>query len=208
MAKLGTFTVGASSVTMTRGRGANRTVALEVSFKELEKWASVNKAKTPKLIRQSFKGAVNGLTGKFREIMRKGGGINNVPKFKDFEDFTKSLREVRGISRRRMGGKLAEKQSITAFKRGGWQYIGWPDRLHEWSAKFQEATGNNDLSNNRFRHWLHSRGIHDIPHSYTHNPREVVKPFQKYVDQNLKKWARDILMKTLARQYAKRQLAK
>lgn len=204
MAKLGTFSVGASSVTMTRGRGANRTVALEVSFKELEKWASKNKVDTKRLMTRSFGRACSGLKKKFTQVVTGAGGINGVPKFKDFEDFTKTLRNVRGTSSRPMGGKLAEKKSVVAFKRGGWQIIGWPDRLAEWAVKFQDAVGNNDLNNNRFRHWLHSRGIHDIPRVYTRNPRRVIpEPFGKYVEQNLKDWAKSAFYKELARQFAR-----
>lgn len=206
MAKgLGTFSLGGKGVTLTRGRGANKTVVLDVSFKDLERWARRNEVDTKRLMNRSFGRACSGLKKKFTQVVAGGGGVNGVPKFKDFAAFTKELRAARGIASRPMGGVLANKRNVVAFKRGGWQIIGWPDRLAEWAVNFQDAVGGeSQLNSKMWRHYVHRLGIKDIPRSYERNPRRVIpEPFGSHVKKNLENWAKGSFYKELARQMAK-----
>lgn len=206
MAKgLGTFSLGGKGVTLTRGRGANKTVVLDVSFKDLERWARRNAVDTKRLMDRSFGRACSGLRRKFQQIVSGAGGVNGVPKFKDFAAFTQELRAARGTSSRPMGGVLADKKVVVAFKKNGWQVIGWPDRLADWAVKFQDAVGGeSQLNSKMWRHYVHRLGIKDIPRSYERNPRRVIpEPFGQYVQQNLKTWAKGSFYKDLAKQMAK-----
>lgn len=201
---LGTFKVGDLGVTLSRGRGANKTVVLDVSFKELEKWAAWNRVNADKVWQASFARACKNLKSKFAKILSKGGGVEGVPKFKDFEEFTKELRAIQNKSNAPMGGILAEKSSIVSYKIGNTQYIGWPDRLAEWAVNFQDGVGGkyseNKFTDPYFRAQYHRMGIKDVPHEYVHNPRRIIpEPFGSYVDRYLEEWARAIYYKQLAR---------
>ena len=211
MASLGTFKVTDSGVTLSRGRGATKAVVLDVSFKQLEIWAARNKVDTKRLWRRSYGRACKGLRDKFRKVITRGGGVEGVPKFRDFEQFTKELRTATNRTGP-MGGVLADRKRIVAFKRGDWQYIGWPDKLAEWAVKFQDGEGGRDaeafLQDNKSRHHLHKLGIHDIPREYAHNPRRVLpEPFGTYVRKHLDEWAKGAFFKELARQMAKQRFS-
>lgn len=203
MAKFNITDVG---VNVTSGRGAAK-VSIFVDFKALEDWAKRMKIDTDRLMKRSFGRACSALKKKFYQVVANAGGVCGVPKFKDFEEFTKELRTANGTFDRPMGGKLAKKSSIVAYKRNGWQIIGWHDNLMEAAMKFQDAVGGeaeNQLNDNRFRHRIHMKGIKDIPRTYVHNKREVLpEPFGEYVEENLEKWASTIFYKELARMMVK-----
>jgi len=192
-----------TGVQMTRGRGAAK-VSLVISFKELETWAKKQQIDTAKLMSRSFGRAAAGLKKKFIEVMERSGGVNGVPKFKDFEEFTKQLRNIG--PNYKLGGTLADRRRIVAFKRAGWQVIGWPDSLAEWSVKFQDAVGDQaQLNDPSWRRWAHRRaGLREVPRQYVHNPRRVIpEPFGEYVKQNLETWAKGAFYKELTRQMQK-----
>lgn len=200
------YSVTDSGIEISRGRGKAK-VTLDVSFKELERWAKKQRLDTPKLIKRSFGRAASGLRKVFVSVMRNSGGVYGMPKFKDFEAFTLDLRRTYGRTAT-MGGALAEPANIVAFKRNGWQVIGWPDRLQDWSAKFQEGIGG-DFSESKFtdpkwRRQLHRDGIKDVPRAYVHNPRMILpEPFGEVIRKNLYKWARGAFYKDLANQMFK-----
>lgn len=196
------FKVTDSGVTVSKGRGKNA-VALDVSFQEIEKWARKNALDTPKLMRRSFGRACSGLKKQFVQVMAHGGGLNGVPKFRDFEAFTQEVRKVRGIDGRPMGGVLADNARIVAFKRNGYQVIGWPDDLAKWAVNFQDGVGNYMLGDATFRRYYHERGIKYIPMAYVHNPRPVMTPFADHVRAHLDDWATKIYFKDLAKQMQK-----
>lgn len=200
------YSVTDSGIEISRGRGKAK-VTLDVSFKELERWAKRQKIDTPKLIRRSFGRAVSGLRKVFVSVMQNSGGVYGLPKFKDFESFTLDLRRAYGRTAT-MGGALAEPANIVAFKRNGWQVIGWPDRLKDWSAKFQEGIGgaaSEELfADPKSRARLHRLGIANVPYSYVHNPRMILpEPFGAVIRTNLDKWARGAFYKDLAKQMFK-----
>ena len=199
----------ASGVVATAGRGRNRTVTLEVSFKELDAWARRVKIDERAMWRRAYGRACSALKGRFSKIVRNAGGVEGVPKFHDFEEFTQELRAKRGTSSRPMGGVLANKANIVSFKRNGWQVIGWPDRLADWAVKFQDGTGGQDqLDNAGWRHSVHKLGIRDIPRAYAHNPREVIpEPFGAEVKKHLQEWARGTYYKELAKLMQKKGVA-
>lgn len=204
MAGIGTLKTEGRSVTFSR-RGVG--VYLEVSFRALERWGQRNRVDANKLYIKSYGAAIRALRAKLQKVVTRGGGVDGVPKFKDFEEFTKELRAVRNNSAP-MGGILAEKHVIVSYKRDGAQVIGWPDRLAEWSVKFQDGIGGASseemFTDRERRHQLHRLGIRDIPREYVHNPRRVLpEPFGAYVRQHLKEWAENTFFKSLARQMAK-----
>lgn len=198
-----------SGVDFVSGRGKNMTVTLSMSFKSLEKWAKRSRIDTERVMKRSFGRAASGLKKKFREVVKRAGGVNGVPKFRDFEEFTKELRAAKGISERPMGGVLAEARSIVAFKRNGWQVIGWPDSLAAWSVKFQDGgdgASARQLESPGWRRWVHRKGIRNIPRQYVKNPRRVLpEPFGGFVRKNLDDWAKGAFYKELARQFQKSQ---
>lgn len=202
------FSVTDSGVTMTKGRGRNA-VAIVVSFKAIEAWAKRMKVDEARLWRNSYGRACHGLKKKFADVMKNAGGVLGVPKFKDFEDFTKQLRELDGKTGRPMGGVLADKTHIVAFKRNGYQVIGWPDSMSRLAVAFQDGQGV-EKKDEDFTFWpstryaLHKRGIRDIPRYYVHNPRNVIPdPFCDYVKAHLDEWAKGAYYKELARQMSK-----
>lgn len=208
MASLGTFKNTGSGVTLSR-RGVG--VILDVSYKSLEAWAKKNGIDEKRLWRRSYGRACNGLKAKFKKIMSHGGGVEGVPKFKDFEAFTTELRTATNRTSP-MGGVLADKRNIVAYKRGDTQYIGWPDRLAEWAVNFQDAKGGAFaeafLTDDASRHRLHKLGLQDIPRVYQHNPRRVIpEPFGTYVKKHLEEWAKGSFYKELARQMAKKRFS-
>lgn len=206
MAGLGTFTTTGTGVTLTRGRGANKLIVFDVSFRELEKWARRNGVDEPKLWRRSYGRAIRNIKSKFSKVIRSAGGVEGVPKFKDFESFTDELRAKTGRTSP-MGGILANKANIAAWKQGDTQYIGWPDRLAQWAVKFQDAEPSRDFADTSWRHYLHKLGIKDVPTTYTRNPRRVLpEPFLSYVRKHLDEWARGAFYKDLARQMAKSRI--
>ena len=198
------ITLTDSRATVTAGRGRNKLVVLDVSFAELEKWARKVQIDEARLWRRSYGRAVSGLRAKFRKVITNAGGAEGVPKFRNFEAFTRELRTARNKTAP-MGGTLAEKEHIVGFKRNGWQIIGWPDSLAEWAVKFQDAIGNEtQLNDPGWRYGVHRSGVKDIPRNYAHNPRRVIpQPFGDYVDKYLDEWARGAFYKELARLMAK-----
>lgn len=182
-----------SGVLFTKGRGRNA-VALVVSFKEIDRWAKQMQKDTKELWRLSYGRACAGLKKKFVQIMQSGGGVYGVPKFKDFEDFTKTLRSMSGRTAT-MGGLLADKSVVVAFKRNGAQVIGWPDFLADTACAFQEGRGGPDaekyFTDSEWRRSWHLAGLREIPRAYVHNKRMVIKPyFVDYVKANLDQWAK------------------
>lgn len=199
------ITLTGTGVVATAGRGRNKTVTLDISFKALEQWAKRVQIDERAMWRKAYARACSALKGRFSKIVRNAGGVEGVPKFKDFEAFTRQLREKRGTSSRPMGGVLADKSNIVAFKRNGWQVIGWPDRLADWAAKFQDGDGDTQFNNPRTRHSWHRLGIRDIPSEYVHNPRRVLpEPFGSQVKSHLDEWARGSYYKELVRIMQKR----
>lgn len=205
MARLGTFKLTDSGVTLSR-RGAG--VVLDVSFRELSHWAQRNGVDSTRLFNRSYGRAVRALRDKLRKVMTRAGGVEGVPKFRDFEQFTKELRTARNDTAP-MGGILAQRKMIISFKRGDAQIIGWPDDLATWAEKFQDGVGTDTwLNDNENRHWLHRLGIRDIPRTYTSNPRRVIpEPFLTYVRRHLDEWARGAFYKALARQMAQQKFS-
>ena len=191
--KVMAFTLTATGVSVTSGRGANA-VSLVLSFKEIDAWAKRMEKDTKELWRLSYGRACAGLKKKFIEVMQKSGGVYGVPKFKDFEDFTKSLRAMRGNSAT-MGGVLADRANVYAYKRNGAQVIGWPDRMENSACAFQEGRGGAMAEMwftdpNCRRSW-HQAGLKDVPRAYVHNERMVIEPyFVDYVKKNLDEWAK------------------
>lgn len=202
------FKVVDSAVRMSKGRGA-AAVSLDISFREIETWAKRNKVDTDRLFRRSFGRACSALKRQLVQIMQQGGGLHGVPKFRDFEDFTKEVRKLRGIDGRPMGGVLADKARIVAFKRNGYQVVGWPDSMSRLVVAFQDGQGV-EKKDEAFTFWpstryaLHKRGIRDVPRYYVHNPRPIIEPYwHEHVRLNLDDWATKIYYKDLAKQMAK-----
>ena len=182
-----------SGVSFTKGRGKNA-VALAFSFREIERWAKRMQKDTKELWRLSYGRACAGLKKKFVEVMRKSGGVYGVPKFKDFDEFTKTLRTKFNRSAP-MGGMLADASCIVAFKRNGAQVIGWPDYLADTACAFQEGRGGPDaeryFDDPEWRRFWHRAGLRDIPRAYVHNERMVIDPyFVEYVNAYLDEWAK------------------
>lgn len=195
-----------SGVLYSKGRGAAR-VELRISFAELERWAKRNAVDTQKLLDKSFGKAASGLKRQLVAVMKNGGGVNGVPRFKSYEDFTAEYkRSQHKDADGKIGGVLADDRRIVAFKRGGWQYVGWPDGMENLVEAFQEGRGGSYaeawLNNKRVRNYLHfTAQIRDVPRSYVHNPRAVLEPhFHDHVVKNLDDWAHKIFYKDLAKQ--------
>lgn len=196
----------ATGVDFLTGRGKNKTVTLSMSFKQLEDWAKSCGADMDKVIQRAHGRACAGLKKKFQQVIKNGGGVNGVPKWKDFEAFTKELRAARGNSSP-LGGVLAEPYLVVAYKQNGWQIIGWPDKLEEWSLKFQDGGDSAavaQFTDNEWRASIHRKGIKEIPRTYAHNPRPVLpEPFGAYVDRHLEEWAKGALYKGIAQMFQK-----
>ena len=196
------YSIGSSGVDITSGRGKSKTT-VTIDFSELDAWAQRMKIDTKKLMEKSFANACSGLKKKFTSVVQHGGGECGVPKFKDFEEFTNELRQVQGISNRPIGGKLAEKSSVGAWKKNGWQIIGWKDYLRDTAISFQDGLANGAdarLNDDSFRHYLHTKGIHNIPRTYSSNQRQVIpEPFGDYVKEHLEAWAKGSFYKSLAK---------
>ena len=203
MASLGTLKLTDSGVSFSR-RGS---VYLEVSFKDLSRWAQRNRVDAARLYNRSFGRACSALRAKMQKVVSRAGGVEGVPKFRDFEEFTRQLR-VADNNSAPMGGVLSERHVIVAYKRNGGQVTGWPDRLAEWAVKFQDGVGGPGseamFTDPELRHLLHKKGLREIPRAYVHNPRPVIpEPFGSYVQRHLEEWARGAFYKELARQMAK-----
>lgn len=207
MASLGTFKVNDGNVTLTRGRGADKAVVLDVSFKELEIWAARNGIDEKRTWNKAWNRAMSTLRNRLRKVIKGAGGYDGVPKFTDFEQFTNELRAATNRTTP-MGGVLNNKDVIIWEKIGKKYYIGWLDRLAEWAVKFQDAEGGPDFYDKSTRQHWHQLGIHDIPREYVQNPRRVLpEPFGAHVDKYLPEWAEGAFYKDLARQMAKRRTA-
>ena len=200
-------TLTAAGARVTSGRGASKTVVLDVSFAQLERWARRMKVDAARVWRKAYGSALRSLKSQFQKIVAKAGGVEGLPKFKDFEQFTKELRVAGNFAGKPMGGILADKRRIVSFKRNGWQIIGWPDALAKWAVKFQDGEGDSGYDPFadpvRRANW-HALGIRDIPRSYVHNERRVLpEPFGAHVRKNLQTWAQRVYYKQLAQKMAK-----
>ncbi|MBQ1428033.1 MAG: hypothetical protein IIZ06_00045 [Kiritimatiellae bacterium] len=197
-----------TGVIATSGRGAAKTVVLDVSFAEIDAWARRMGRDEPRVWRRAYGRALSALKSQFRRVVQNAGGVEGVPKFKDFESFTRELRAKTNRTSP-MGGVLAEKSRIVSFKRNGWQYIGWPDNLAKWAVNFQDAVGGRAaedfLDEPKSRARLHRMGIKDVPRSYSHNPRRIIpEPFGAHVKAHLEEWARGAYYKMLAKEMSKK----
>ncbi|MBQ1429505.1 MAG: hypothetical protein IIZ06_07535 [Kiritimatiellae bacterium] len=197
-----------TGVIATSGRGASKTVTLSVSFAEIDAWARRMRRDEPRLWRRAYGRAITALKSQFKRVVSNAGGVDGVPKFKDFESFTRELRTATNRATP-MGGVLADKSRIVAFKRNSWQIIGWPDALAEWAVKFQDGVGGDSseafLTDAKSRARLHRMGIRDVPRTYAHNPRRIIpEPFGSHVRRHLDEWARGAYYKSLAKEMAKK----
>lgn len=197
-----------TGVIATSGRGAAKTVTLSVSFAEIDAWARRMRRDEPRVWARAYGRALSALKAQFRRVVSNAGGVEGVPKFKDFESFTRELRAKTNRTSP-MGGVLAEKSRIVSFKRNGWQVIGWPDALADWAVKFQDGVGGASseafLADDKSRARLHRMGIKDVPRSYSHNPRRIIpEPFGSHVKAHLDEWARGAYYKALAKEMAKK----
>lgn len=181
-------------------------VKLDLSFAQLERWAKRMKIDTPRLTARSFGRACSGLKKQLVQVMERGGGIHGVPAFKDYEPFTKELRRnANQDPTGPIGGILAEKYRIVAFKRNGAQIVGWPDKMENLSEAFQEGRGGSRaeayFEDKDLRRIMHRRAASaEVPRSYVHNPRQVLEPhFREHVAANLIKWAKGAYYKELGR---------
>ena len=178
-------------------------IAMDVRLSDRsEKFLVEQARKFPREVRRAFYYACGVALRNMRSMMR--GKSNKIAKW---DDFTRQLRAANNRTKP-MGGVLAEKGRIVAYKQNGYQIIGWPDALASWAVKFQDGAGgseaDNFLNDPKSRHYLHKKGIRDIPRVYAHNPRKVLpEPFGSYVKKNLDEWARNVFYKDLARQMAK-----
>ena len=202
-----TVTLSDSGAIVTEGRGSAKAVILDVDFKSLEVWAARTGKSAAELWRRAYGSACRNLRLQLAKVMRLAGGVYGVPKFRSFEAFTNELRAVTNRTSP-MGGVLADKRRIVAYKRNGWQIIGWPDSLEKTAIAFQEGEGGSAaekfLTSSKSRAYMHRRGIRDIPREYTHNPRRVIpEPFGEHVRQNLDTWAKTIYFKRLATMMAR-----
>ena len=202
---LGTFKTTEGGVAWSRGRGAAK-VSLLIDFNAIKRWARKTEQDEKALWKSAYAAACSGLKKKFYSVVRNAGGVEGVPKFRDFEEFTNELRSIRGRTSP-MGGILAAKDSIGAWKRNGYQIIGWKDYLKEVAIRFQDGGSAADdkwFSDPVYRRAWHRQGIRDVPRSYAHNPRKVLpQPFGAYVERYLKDWAQSAYFKRLARLMAK-----
>lgn len=200
-----------SAVNIVKGRGKNKLVTLSISFKELDRWARRMAIDAPKLLNQSYGRAVRGLRLKFEKTVVAGGGVNGVPKWKDYEDFTRQFYTARNKPLR-MGGILAERSNIVGYKINGWQAIGWKDSaagggdLKGWAERFQDG-GDSDadvrIAGETFQSWCRDLGIAP-PTAYAHNVRPLLpEPFGAYVKENLDNWAHSAYYRELAKQMQK-----
>lgn len=201
------YSIVGSAVSITRGRGAAR-VTLLVSFKELDAWAKRQQVDVPRLMQRSFGRACAGLKQKFRQVIVNAGGVCGVPKFKDFEEFTKELRAKRGTTAVPMGGMLAELGSMYGGKSGGWYYVGWKNYLETAAKRFEDGFGGEQseryFTDPAWRQSWHRQGFKDIPRAYVHNPRHVLpEPFGSFVKAHLDEWATGAFYKELAKQMQK-----
>ena len=160
--------------TVTTGRGAAKTVILEVDFKALERWARRMKIDEARVWRKAYGSAIRSLRSKLQKVVSRAGGVEGVPKFRDFEEFTRQLRAANNRTKP-MGGVLAEKGRIVAYKQNDYQIIGWPDALAKWAVKFQEA--DTHPFTDAQRHWMERRGVKDIPTTYSRPDRDVINSF-------------------------------
>ncbi len=196
------YTVTDSGVTLRTGRGSGA-VEISVSFKEIEAWAKKMHANEPRLWRLAYGRACSGLKKKLVNVMLHRGGECGVPKFRNFEEFTNSLRGINNNTQP-MGGVLSQRATIVSYKRNGAQVIGWHDNLKETAENFQEGRGGPDsekwFTDPRFRRIWHKRGLKDIPPAYVHNERMVLEPyFHDYIRAHLDEWARGAFFKGLAK---------
>jgi hypothetical protein len=144
------------------------------------------------------------LRAQVQKVVSRAGGVEGVPKFHDFEEFTNELRRAKHRTAP-MGGVLSEKDVIIWEKRGNTYYIGWPDRLAEWAVKFQDAEGDPYFTSLHRKISFWRLGLHDLPDEYVHNPRRVLpEPFGAHVDKYLPQWAEGVFYKDLAKQMARR----
>jgi len=186
-------------------------VEIRISTKEIERRARRLRDQMPALRARAFKTQMKTILGQMKKAMRQGGGVYGVPKYADFEQFTKDLRAATGQSGR-MGGKLADDHvfrydALTPFSSARPKVrIGWIEGLTNSALKFQLGTGNSPdpFTVAHTRHYWHKvLATEDLPSSYLHKERQLIVPFERHVHENLQKWIDGYVRKTLAHQIAK-----
>lgn len=184
-------------------------VTIDVDLSQIQKCMRRCREKLPKIRAKSWAKATGTLHKQLQMAMSKGGDpARGVPKFKDWEDFTKSLRKFRGWKKKdhKMGGVLADRDRIVTHYTKNFitgtttQYFGWPDKLRDVAVKFQDGEGDSydKFQDVDWRHYCHRIGFKDIPAAYVHNPRPVIAPFKKHAIAKVNEWAKAMIHKTIA----------
>lgn len=125
----------------------------------------------PKTMRAAFGAAATRARKRFQKLMRAGGGMYGVSPLAPHHSISTYLRPGQ-----KMGGRLADRRRIVMFKRSpDEQVIGWPDAIAKWAVRFQEA--NTHAMTQGERGFLRSRGVRDIPGTYSRPDRDVVNSF-------------------------------
>lgn len=188
-------------------------VEIRISMKEIERRMRRMRDKLPKLRERAFKVQMGTILKQMQKAMASGGGVYGVPRFKEYESFTKDLRKAYGRDANGpIGGNLANKHmfrydALTPFSSTRPKVrIGWLKGCEDSAMKFQLGQGNtpDPFTDRQQRHqWHRVLATDELPDHYVHNQRQLIIPFERHVTENLQKWIDGYVRKTLANKIAR-----
>lgn len=129
---------------------------------------------TPKAYERAVRIACSNARRHLVAAIKAGGGKNGLPAFVSKNWLTIAL-EGKG----KWYGKLGQSQVIKSWRESGVQHVGWITPVKDFVGNLQQA------EYRRFtdaqKHFIHKKGIADVPGFYDRPARLVIDPFREYL---------------------------
>lgn len=169
--------------------------AVELDKRDMRKLAKMAR-NFPKEFRRAKGRAGSAMRGKMRKVMRVGGGIENVPKFRSMSEVTVALKSRKRNTVKKLGGKLTKAFAIQMFEKtkDGFS-IGFLTAMEPYARAFQ--TGENRTLTKGEKGFMRNFGVKNQT-TYNRPKRPVVDPFSRGAIKDLAVWTMRNVEKVLA----------
>lgn len=131
---------------------------------------------TPTVYRRAFGFAASLAARKIKAAVRKGGGVDGIPAFQPKDPLTVHIHK-----KGNWYGSIGKGRVIRAWRDGCVQRVGWVWGLADFVKDLQERKTKPFTKEQR--HWMHQRGLADVPRMYSRPARLVIDPFSEFLNR-------------------------
>lgn len=134
------------------------------------------RVRAPRVYRRALGFASSVAARKLRADIRKGGGLDGIPKFEQKSALTRRLH-----GKGNWFGKLGKGKVISSWRVGNAQKVGWVDGVAGWVEPIQEKASHPVTKSQR--RFMYIKGIPhgEAPSFYERPARRVIDPYAAYL---------------------------